>query len=493
MRSRVTVSASRKKPTIPRARAAVLPRAAALLGVLLAGAGCSTLSAVTNTFFGGAAPAGEPRRLTGFIGGVVADEPRAALVAREVLALGGSAADAAVALGFTLAVTLPSRAGLGGGGACLAYSPDRSGPGGGAPEAILFTPVPGGGAGGDRPAAVPMLARGMFALHARYGRQPFESLIVPAEQLARFGVTASRALARDVALVAAPLLADPNARAVFAPGGQPVSEGAQLVQPDLGGTLAQIRTAGVGDLYQGALARRLEDASRVAGGGLAVPAMRAALPRTTAPIVLPAGRDQAAFLPPPADGGLAAAAAFAYLRANPSDPAGAQARALSVAARWRQGGGDPAALLASAAPGGDLRDLPASTGFVVLDREGNAVVCALTMGNLFGTGRVAPGTGVLLAASPAALPPPLLAAGLVWNANLRAFRAAVSGSGQEGAGLAVAAGLVNALGGTSPMPAPVPEPGRANAAACGRYLPGSEESCGWATDPRGAGLAVGSN
>ncbi len=71
----------------------------------------------------------------------------------------------------------------------------------------------------DRPAAVPMLARGMFGLYARYGRRPFETLISPAEQLARFGTPASRAFISDLSLVSAPLLADPNARAVFAPGG----------------------------------------------------------------------------------------------------------------------------------------------------------------------------------------------------------------------------------------------------------------------------------
>ncbi len=82
---------------------------------------------------------------------------------------------------------------------------------------MLFTPVAPAslGASADRPAAVPMLARGLYLLHARYGHLPFESLIVPAEQLARFGTPASRALVRDIALVAGPLLADPNARAVF--------------------------------------------------------------------------------------------------------------------------------------------------------------------------------------------------------------------------------------------------------------------------------------
>ena len=52
-------------------------------------------------------------------------------------------------------------------------------------------------------------------LHARYGNLPFESLIVPAEQLARFGTPASRALVRDIALVSGPLAGRPEARGVF--------------------------------------------------------------------------------------------------------------------------------------------------------------------------------------------------------------------------------------------------------------------------------------
>jgi len=356
-------------------------------------------------------------------------------------------------------VTLPSRAGLGSGGGCIAYNPKTDGPGQGNPEAIMFLPVGAGvTTGADRPAAVPMLARGMFALHARYGRQSFESLVAPAEQLARFGTPVSRALLRDLAVVAGPLAADPNARAVFAPGGVPLAEGSILTQGDLGGTLAQIRTVGVGDLYQGALARRLETAARVAGGGITVADMRAALPRTGGPLVSRVGRDSVAFLP--TEGGTAAAA----LLANPGDTAGAARRAL-----------------------------PASTGFAVLDRDGNSVACTLTMNNLFGTGRVAPGTGILLAASPAAGAQPLLAAAIVWNGNVKGFRAAVTGTGQEGAALGAAVALTNALRSGSAMPSAVPEPGRANVIQCARYLPDSEGSCSAAVDPRGFGLSAGSN
>ncbi len=487
VRSRVSVN--------PGQRAARV-RAGVLVAAMLSSTACTSLNSIKETFLGGASPsAGANQRLTGFIGGVAADEPRAALAGREVLATGGTAGDAAVAMAFTLTVTLPSRAGLGGGGACLAYNPNRDGPGAGNAEAVVFVPVGPANvpSNADRPAAVPMMARGLFALHARYGRRPFESLIAPAEQLARFGTQPSRALLRDLAVVAGPLSADPNARAVFAPGGTPLTETGTLLQNDLGATLAQLRTAGVGDLYQGALARRLADASRLAGGGLALEDLRAALPRTGAPLTVQAGRDNAAFLPPPADGGLAAAAAFNVLQNSPGDLGGAQARAVSVAARWRQSGEDPQAVLASASDGGSLSVLPASTGFVVVDREGNAVTCALTMNNLFGTGRIAPGTGILLAASPRAVTPPLLSAALAWNSNIRGFRAAVAGSGQEGAALATAVGLSNALRGNTAMPAPVPEPGRANIVACARYLPGDEETCAWATDPRNAGLAAGSN
>jgi gamma-glutamyltranspeptidase/glutathione hydrolase len=471
-------------------------RAGVLLALALSCSACDTVNSMKESLLG---PSNTPVQgqagfVQGFLGGVAADEPRAALAAREVLSSGGSAADAAVALGFVLSVTLPSRASLGGGGACLAYGADKKSANGGVPEAILFTPVAPSTIGGDRPAAVPMLARGLYLLHARYGSLPFEGLVVPAEQLARFGTPAPRALVRDIALVAGPLLADPNARAVFAQNGAPLSEGQTLLQPDLAATLSRMRVSGVGDLYTGQLARRIVQASPLAGGPLTLADLNAALPRLAAAVVLPNRNDKVAFLPPPADGGLAAAAAFTVLQHDPSAFGVAAARGLAVAARWRQGGVDAQSLLTSASlQEAPLPILPASTSFATLDKDGNAVACALSMDNLFGTGRVLPGLGILLAASPAAVPTPLYAAAIAWNDNIHAFRAAAGGYGQAGAPMAVAVGMLNALRTGQPMWAPVPDPGRANVISCANYLPGENGSCAWATDPRDAGLAAGGN
>ncbi len=464
-------------------------------------AGCGVGDAVSNDLFGSGPAEGVPGNIAGFLGGVVADEPRAALAGREVLSGGGTAADAAVAIGFALTVTLPSRAGLGGGGACLAYATSSDSINKGVPEAVLF-PATAAGGGGDRPSALPMMARGLFALHSRYGKRPFETLITPAEQMARFGVPVSRAFARDLVLVAGPLAGDPGARSVFFHNGQPLTEGENLVQGDLGGTIAALRTSGVGDLYQGALARKLVDGTPIAGGNMTADALRSALPKVAQPLTLRgAGGLSLSFLPPPIDGGLAAAGAYLALQQNPASLDGANAQALGLASQWRQGaltlGSDPAASLAKPAPPASLPSLPASTTFATLDREGNAVVCAVTMNNLFGTGRLAPTTGMVMAASPAAVPPPLLSAVIAWNRNVRSFRAAVGGSGQAGAPLATAFALNQALADRSQVPramaSPTPDPGRANVIECNRLLPSEEGSCAWATDPRGAGLAVGSN
>jgi gamma-glutamyltranspeptidase/glutathione hydrolase len=435
------------------------PRLAALLMAGLALSACDTARSV----LGRGVQAGSPGFVRGFLGGIAAEEPAAAAIGREVLSSGGSAVDAAVAAGFALAVTLPSRVGLGGGGACLVFDPRR-----GEPEAVLFpagarTSVPGGA---DRPAAVPMLARGLFALHTRQpAGRPFEELMAPAEQLARFGAPMSRALHADLSAVQGPLFADPQARAVFGnAAGQVVPVGDRFVNPALGATLTALRVSGVGDLHQGTLARRLEEAAPLAGGGrMDIAELRPALPRVVRPLIAEGrGGDRVAFLP---ESGAPAAAAYEALRVGSAPQVGSFG-------------------------------LPASAGLMVYDRTGMAVTCAFSMNNLFGTGRIAPGLGFLLAAAPnvGRVQPAPLSGAIGYSPNLRAFRLAVAGSGQEAAPLAVAipaaAQMLRDATAEAALAA-IPQPGRAQLGQCPRYLPGWEQLCTTLSDPRGAGVALG--
>ena len=453
------------------------------LALLLAG--CGSVQKVRTLVAGPPSP-----YLSGYIGRVVADEPVAALTGREVLARGGDAADAAAAVGLALAVTLPSRASLGGGGACLAYRAGSA-----APDAFLFTPVPGIEAPGadGRPASVPMTARGLFLMQARYGSVSFDDLVKPAARLARSGITVSQTFADDLAAVSRPLLADPMAASIFSHDGTTIGAGDQLLQPDLAGSLDRIALAGAGDLYTGLLSQQYVEGGELAGAGLSRADLRQSVPAQSRPLVVQAGRDRVAFLPPPADGGLGAAAAFRAAAAGGDGGGVAQ----GIVAAWREAhpgernDGDHVAeaqaLLDQPSSGGTLRRLPASTSFAVIDRHGGAVACALTMNNLFGTGRIAGRTGIVLGASPAHLPPPLLAAAIAWNPGAGSVRAAVAGSGQNQAADAVAQATANALHGAPA--APVTETGRVNAIACPNG-PDDHASCTATADPRGNGLAT---
>ena len=426
-------------------------------------------------------------------GVVIADEPLAAQAGRDVLANGGTAADAATAVAFALMVTLPSRASLGGGGGCVAYSPFVKTNGEAQPEAFVFN-GPAASTAGSRPAAVPMTARGLMLMQAIYGYTPIQQLIGPAQRMAALGVPVSKALANDLSVVAGPLLADAAARSVFAnAAGQPLQAGQTMVQPDLANTLDQLRLQGAASLYQGSLAQQLEQASAQAGGPISQADLDHAVPQEETPLILRDNGNALNFLP--TDGGVAAAAAYQQLRKDPSNPAGANNAAMAVASAYRNGTdqADPQALLKDAnLPAGQIPPLAASTSFVTLDGSGAAVACTLTMNNLFGTGRIAPGTGILLAAAPDHGRAPLLAPVLIWNRPTNSFRAAIGGTGQEGAPLAAGMAAYNALHDRGrDFGQTVPEPGRVNGVNCPDRVPGDFNSCTWVTDPRGEGLAIG--
>jgi len=372
-------------------------------------------------------PLGTIGSVSGFAGAAVADEPRAAVVARDVLSAGGSAADAAVALYFALAVTMPSTAALGGGGICIVHDAKSK-----ITEALDFLPR----AAPEGRVAIPLAVRGMAALQARYGRLHWEQLLGAAEQMARIGTPTSRALARELITAGARLSDDPEmARIFLRADGTPLQEGDPLRQEMLGGVLTQLRIKGAGEFYSGTLAHTIADAAQSLGAPLTVDALRNAKPEFKPALEVPFGDHTIYMAPPPAAGGVIFGQMIEMMTdvhdyadapegERPHLVAEASERAFIDRGIWMQPDGsskvDPAGLVTEdhaqklmkgydkghATPSASLGQIqpapenPWATGFVTADADGNAVACNVTMNNLFGAARMAPGTGILLAPAP---------------------------------------------------------------------------------------------
>jgi len=397
----------------------------------------------------------------------VADEPTAAKTAAEILARGGSAGDAAVALYFVLSVTYPSAASLGGGGVCLVS--DRR-------DSRVFSlsflaPRAASSGAAARSTAVPANVRGMAALHARYGGLDWRTVLAPAERIARFGKPLTRTSARSIESRADIVLSQWDVGQIFAPTGTLPGEGATLKQTALADTIAALRLEGPSVMYSGAMADTLVAATRRAGGSLAQEDLRNFLPSWRAVQGIEFGNDLAYFAPPPAGAGLLAGQMWTmltdrslYRDASTDERAHllveASRRAWAGRARWLADDGttvDAATLISagtahaamadydpgrasvypedgSILPPGD--DAEASTGFAVLDARGGAVACTVTSYRPFGAGLVAPGTGILLAPAPGPddRNPVSLGPMLVFNPRVLTFKfAAVGGSGPEAA------------------------------------------------------------
>ena len=391
--------------------------------------------------------------------GVAADESRAAEVGRDVLLGGGNAVDAAVAMYFAQAVTLPSASSLGASGACIVHNyKTRVG------ELFGFAPMAAPGPIGGVSFTVPAGVRAITLMHIRHGQARWEFLIAPAERLARFGVPVSRALARDLQVGAGTLGADREARRTFSKGpagaatSTAVTEGDNWSQPDLAGTLGGLRQYGGADFFSGRLARLLSDQVAQAGGSLPLESLRNTVPQSGAP----------------------SSEAFGSYRVYVAPAPFAGATALA--------GGNGRA----APTGGAASDSGGFAGFIAVDSTGTAAACTMSMGQLFGARIVVPGTGILLGAPTpdAAAVSPLVIA----SANNGEFLFAGAGGGSSSAAASVGAVARATIQRSEPVPRALAEragqSGHVDAIACPRGLRGNVISCSGATDPAGSGLAL---
>jgi len=379
---------------------------------------------------------------------VAADEGRAAGIGRDILANGGNAVDAAVAMYFAMAATLPSAAGLGASGACVVQdSKSRAG------EAFVFAPVAAPGPARGATFTVPTGPRAIALMHIRHGLARWEMDVAPAEKLARFGFPVSRALARD--LRSAQL--DGEARRVLTRNGAPLGEGDTLVENDLAATLGVIRQRGAADFFQGNLARVMSEQVAQLGGNLPVEALRGAIPQSGPPL---------------------AESYYGYRVYAAPAPAGGQ----SALAAWN-GASSSGAAGASGDSGG-------FSGFAAFDDKGGAAACSLSMGQLFGSRQMVPGTGVMLGAmgdiggiSPV----------VVGNTNNGEFKFAGGGGGSPSSAYAVGAVARSTLRDSQRLGAALAaragQGGFVSAIACPDGK-GKSETCSAGIDPASGGLAA---
>jgi gamma-glutamyltranspeptidase / glutathione hydrolase len=246
---------------------------------------------------------------------VVAQEPIAADVGLSVLKGGGNAVDAAIAVGFALAVTHPYAGNLGGGGFMLVRLAD------GRTDFLDFRECAPGKASRDmyigadgnptrdsivgwRSAGVPGSVAGFAAASRKFGSKPWGALVAPALKLAKDGFTVSAPFAASLAAPHNNLQLDPESRRIFLRDGNNYRPGETFKQPDLAATLERIAQNGARDFYQGETAKRLAQAMAEHGGLITLDDLKAYKVVERSPLTGQYKGFQVITSPPPSAGGI---------------------------------------------------------------------------------------------------------------------------------------------------------------------------------------------
>lgn len=208
---------------------------------------------------------------------VVSGSPLASEVGRDILRAGGNAVDAAVAVGFALAVVHPEAGNIGGGGFMVirmddsVYALDYREAAPAAATRDMYLDIDGEPTQlswtGHLAAGVPGSVAGMLAAQRRFGRLSRREVLAPAVRLARDGFVVDEYRQRSIDRHRSRLYLFPASRRAFLPGGQAPVAGSVWRQEDLARTLQAISDHGPAGFYRGWVADRIV-AEMERGGGL---------------------------------------------------------------------------------------------------------------------------------------------------------------------------------------------------------------------------------
>ncbi len=380
-------------------------------------------------------------------GAVASVDAYATRVGVEVLQKGGNAMDAAIAVGFALAVTHPAAGNIGGGGFMTIYIADEDryttfdfrekAPLAATPDMYLLedgTEDRRGGHAGWTAVGVPGTVAGFALVHEELGSLPWNEIVDPAVALARDGIELGPYLASSLERSGRSFEPYPASTKAFTkPDGTAYAEGETLVQPDLAWSLQQIADGGAPAFYEGEIAERLTAAMAANGGLITMQDLAAYEAKERTPIRGQYRGYDIISMPPPSSGGVALVEMLNILESfdlsqhGPTDPATVH---LMIEA-MRQGYldratflGDPdfvdvpvdrltskdyatekAALIAmdqvrsSEELGAAILtppESPETTHYSVVDAAGNVVSTTYTLEQGYGSKAMAPGTGFLL-------------------------------------------------------------------------------------------------
>ena len=378
-------------------------------------------------------------------GMVASTEKVASQVGIDTLKKGGNAVDAAVAVGFALAVTHPSAGNLGGGGfmmirfangdtACIDYR--ETAPAAASRNTYLDSAgeiVPKASTQGYRASGVPGTAAGLWLAQRKYGRLSFKEVIQPAIDLAEQGFLVSDHLSNSLK-GAAPLLGlFPESRRVYLNNGEYFEAGARLTQKDLAWSLKAIRDEGVDGFYRGEVAARIEAAYKRHGSWMTREDLLKYEPKLRTPLRGSYRGYDVITMPPPSSGGTVLLEMLNALEGfNVSSMGSGSSRSIHLMAEvMRHAFRDRAELMGDTdfvkVPTSQLvmksyasefrkrfnpekafdslalpaRVLPANeatetTHFSVVDKDGNAVANTYTLNGGYGSGVTIEGTGILM-------------------------------------------------------------------------------------------------